>query len=180
MAVREIITSENPELRRVAKPVDASFLQSAEFAELVQDMRDTLLDSGGIGLAAPQIAESKRVLLFDVRATDIRLEEDAEPLLDTICVNPELIVMDSTLAAQWEGCLSVPGYLGYITRPQGLSLSYIDEWGQKQTRNLNGFLATVCQHEMDHLDGILYTDRIIDPSELIKQEDLPENEEEVD
>lgn len=180
MAVRVIITSENPELRRVAKPVDSSFLQSAEFAELVQDMRDTLLDSGGIGLAAPQIAESKRVVLFDVRATDVRLEEDAEPLLDTICVNPELIVTDSALAGQWEGCLSVPGYLGYVTRPQGLSLSYIDELGQKQTRNLNGFLATVCQHEMDHLDGILYIDRIIDPSELIKQEDLPENEEEVD
>ena len=180
MAVREIITSENPELRRVAKPVDASFVQSVEFAELVQDMRDTLLETGGIGLAAPQIAESKRVVLFDVRATDVRLEEDAESLLDTICVNPELVVTDSTLAGHWEGCLSVPGYLGYVTRPQGLSLSYIDESGQNQTRKLNGFLATVCQHEMDHLDGILYIDRVIDPTQLVKQEDLPENEEAVD
>ena len=174
MSIRKIITFEDPELRRVAKPVDKEFLATDDFRRLAEDMRDTLADSGGIGLAAPQIAESKRIVLFDVRPTDVRLEEGVDPLLDTLCINPELSVRDSTLAGYWEGCLSVPGYVGWVERPQGLTLSYLDENGIRHERALNGFLATVCQHEMDHLDGILYIDRIVDPDQLVKQEDVEE------
>lgn len=176
MSIRKIITFEDPELRRVAKRVEEDFLTTDDFRRLAEDMRETLADSGGIGLAAPQIAESKRIVLLDVRPSDVRLEEDVEPLLDTICINPELSVCDSTLAGYWEGCLSVPGYVGWVERPQGLTLAYLDENGIRQERTLNGFLATVCQHEMDHLDGILYIDRIVDPEQLVKQEDVVEKE----
>lgn len=180
MAVKNIITLEDRELRRVAKPVEEAFLQSAEYRELAKDMRDTLADSGGIGLAAPQIAISQRIVLFDVRRSDMRLPEGSESLLDTMCINPELSVTDHALGGFWEGCLSVPGYIGYVERPQGVVLSYIDETGTQQRKSLHGFLATVCQHEMDHLDGILYLDRIFEASRLIPQEALENDATDVD
>ncbi|MCY4656888.1 MAG: peptide deformylase [Gammaproteobacteria bacterium] len=179
MTIKRIITAENPDLRRVAKPVDLDTLATENFRQFAQDMRDSLADSGGIGLVAPQIAEPLRVVLFDVRDTDARIEEDAEPLLDTLCINPEVSVFDATTQGHWEGCLSVPGFVGYVERPQGLLLSYFDEDGQPQQRKLSGFLATVGQHELDHLDGILYIDRIFDRNLLISQEQLEADTESV-
>ena len=173
MAIRPIITFEDPNLRKVAKPVDKEQIGTAEFGQLLTDMRETLCDAGGIGLAAPQIDVNLRIVLFDVGSNEPRLEEHGEEgLVDTVCINPELTVFDATLAGQWEGCLSVPGYLGYVERPQGLRLQYLDEQGVSQHRDFENFLATVCQHEMDHLDGILYIDRIFDRKLLLAQEDL--------
>ena len=174
MSIRPILTSEALQLRRVAKTTDEAFLRTAEFRELVQDMRETLADAGGIGLAAPQIAESIRVILFDVRASDTRFGEEIQPLLDTICINPVVMVTDTTLDGYWEGCLSVPGYMGYVTRPRGIQMSYLDESGNPATHSFEGFMATVCQHEMDHLDGILYIDRVNRRSELIRQDEIAE------
>ena len=170
MAVREILTSDNPELRRVAKPVLAGFEQEPEFQQLVQDMRETLEDSGGIGLAATQIGELHRIVLFNVGTSDLRLEENVEPFTDTVCINPVLGLVDSEIQGYWEGCLSVPGKIGFVERPRGVVLRYVDELGKSQERILEGFLATVCQHEMDHLDGILYIDRISDSEQLVDLE----------
>ena len=162
MSIRTILTSENNDLRRVAKKVTEDQIGSAEMQALYQDMRDTLADSGGIGLAAPQIGVALRVALFDVRQ-DARLDSDEAPLEDLICINPELSVLDSTLSGHWEGCLSIPDRVGFVERPQHLRMTYMDECGESQQLTFRGFLATVCQHELDHLDGILYTDRIFVP-----------------
>jgi len=170
MAVRKIIRMGHPTLRKRARELNAHELASPETARLINDMVDTRADSGGIGLAAPQVDEPVRLAIIQIPGGPSRYGEiDSMPL--TIFANPEVEVIDRAAAGFWEGCLSVPGLRGYVERPQDIKVTYQDLAGARHVLELKGFLATVFQHEFDHLDGVLYIDRIKDPTKLVYEEE---------
>ena len=170
MAVRKIIRMGHPTLRQVAAPYPVDKLGTPEFDRLIEDMIDTLHDYGGIGLAAPQINEPVRVALIELPAGPSRYGElEAIPL--TVFVNPVLEPLPGPSAGYWEGCLSVPGLRGFVERPQALRVSALDRSGAPIRLEPRGFLATVFQHEFDHLDGRLYVDRLKDPTLLAFDEE---------
>ena len=165
VAVRKIIRMGHPNLRRTTRPLLPEELESAELRRLVADMIDTLHDYGGVGLAAPQVNESVRLVVVEVAGGATRYGE-LRPVPLTVCVNPEIDVLDQQTAGAWEGCLSIPGLRGYVERPQGIEVRFLDLHGRRQSLKAEGFLATIFQHEFDHLDGRLYIDRIDDPTKL--------------
>jgi peptide deformylase len=151
----------HPILRQVARPLRDDEIRGASTAALVADMIDTLHDYGGIGLAAPQVAESVRLAIVEIPGGASRYGEiPAMPL--TVFINPLIEVVDPVAQGYWEGCLSVPGLRGFVERPQHVRIRYTTLDGRTETIELTGFLATVFQHEFDHLDGKLYVDRITD------------------
>jgi peptide deformylase len=151
----------HPVLRRPADPLDPAAIASDEIKRLLVDMIDTLHDYGGIGLAAPQVGESVRLAIVEIPESGTRYGDiPGMPL--TVFVNPAITVLDEESRGFWEGCLSVPGLRGFVERPQGIRVDYLDLAGREQSVELSGFLATVFQHEFDHLDGKLYVDRITD------------------
>jgi peptide deformylase len=151
----------HPVLRQAAQPVAAEDLESPRLLGLVADMTDTLRDYGGIGLAAPQVGESLRLALIEIPGGATRYGDvPAVPL--TVLVNPTIEVLDPAVAGYWEGCLSIPGLRGFVERPQHIRVDYLGLEGERHALELRGFLATVFQHELDHLDGTLYIDRIKD------------------
>ena len=151
----------HPLLRERAHEVTAAQLRSGELRALLQDMQDTLHDYGGIGLAAPQIGESLRLAIIEIAGGPPRYG-DLAPLPLTAFVNPVITVLNDATAGYWEGCLSVPGLRGFVERPQHVRIDYTALDGSAQQLVLEGFTATVFQHEFDHLDGVLYVDRISD------------------
>ena len=152
----------HPTLRKVAAPVAPAALSDPGFKRLVEDMVDTLRDYGGVGLAAPQINESVRLAVIEIPGGPTRYGE-VPPMPLTAFVNPEVRVLDDAPNGVWEGCLSVPGLRGYVERPGHIKVSALNLAGQRISLELKGFLATVFQHELDHLDGVLYVDRLADP-----------------
>ena len=171
MAVRKIIRMGHPTLRRRARALRPEELTSGALHRLVADMVDTLHDYGGIGLAAPQVNESVRLALVEIPGGPTRYGElDHMPL--TVCVNPEIEIVDETETGYWEGCLSIPGLRGFVERPQHIRVRYLDLEGWQHALEARGFLATVFQHEFDHLDGRLFVDRIQDPTRLAFEEEF--------
>ncbi len=171
MAVRRIIKMGHPHLREVAQPVAHELIGSETLAALVEDMVDTLHDYGGIGLAAPQIDVPLRLAIIEIPGGPSRYGEiEAMPL--TTFINPSIEVLDPASAGYWEGCLSVPGLRGFVERPQHVRVRYTTDQGEAAELELQGFLATVFQHEFDHLDGVLYIDRIDDRSKLVFEEEF--------
>jgi peptide deformylase len=162
VAIRRVLRMGHPTLRRVARPVAPSELGTPWLHGLVKDMVDTLHDYGGVGLAAPQVGESLRLAVIEIGGGKSRYGEiPALPL--TVFVNPTVEVLDAATAGYWEGCLSIPGLRGFVERPQRVRIDYTTLGGDSAELTLSGFLATVFQHEFDHLDGRLYIDRIQDP-----------------
>lgn len=151
----------HPILRQPARPLEPEELGSDRIRALVEDMTDTLHDYGGIGLAAPQVGESIRLALVEIPGGPTRYGE-IEPMPLTVLANPTIEVLDPATAGYWEGCLSIPGLRGYVERPQHIRVDYVDLGGKPHALEVTGFLATVFQHELDHLDGTLYIDRIKD------------------
>jgi peptide deformylase len=170
MAVRKIIRMGHPMLREPAQPLSREHLESSWFERLVGDMVDTLHDYGGIGLAAPQIAEPWRLALIEIAGGPSRYGE-IPPVPLTVFVNPAIEVLDENTDGYWEGCLSVPGLRGFVERPRRVRVRYQGVGGDSFEVELGGFLATVFQHEFDHLDGKLYIDRIRDPKLLAFEEE---------
>jgi peptide deformylase len=156
----------HPLLRQVARPLSREEIASDDTVRLVTDMVDTLKDYGGIGLAAPQVGESVRLAIIEIDGSGSRYGEIPELPL-TIFINPEITVCeDAALGGYWEGCLSVPGLRGFVERPQHVRVNYLDHRAREQSLELRDFLATVFQHEFDHLDGRLYVDRMTDLRQL--------------
>lgn len=165
MAVREVLRMGHPLLRQAARPVNPAEIGTSAWCSLLEDMTDTLRAQGGIGLAAPQIGVSWRVAIIEIEGGATRYGElKALPL--AVFINPAVEVLDPATAGFWEGCLSVPGLRGYVERPQHIRVTYTDSAGDSQALELRGFLATVFQHEFDHLDGRLYVDRVRDTTKL--------------
>lgn len=166
MAVRKIIRMGHPTLRRVSRELLVEEIDSDEVHRLVADMIDTLHDYGGIGLAAPQVNEPVRLAIIEVSGGATRYGE-IESLPLTVFVNPTIEVLNTSTAGYWEGCLSVPGLRGFVERPQHIKVTSKNLRGEAQLLELEGFLATVFQHEFDHLDGKLYIDLITDSTKLV-------------
>ena len=142
-----------------------------ELRALLADMQDTMTALNGAGLAAPQIGAPWRVVIFGTDAPNPRYP-DAEIVPRTILINPELEPLGAQMEQGWEGCLSVPGMRGLVPRYQQLRYRGVDEWGRAIDRQVSGFHARVVQHEVDHLDGILYPMRMTDLSQFGFNEEL--------
>lgn len=165
MSAQTVIRMGHPTLRQVAQRVTAEEIDSPEFKQLLVDLYDTMKIEGGIGIAAPQINISKQVCLIELPANSERYGTLlASPLY--IIINPIITIVDQSHQGFWEGCLSVPGLRGFVERPRKISIEYMDENGQTKKIVVEDFLATVFQHELDHLFGKLYIDRITDFSKL--------------
>jgi len=133
---------------------------AAELTELIQDMHDTMQAHDGAGLAAPQIGVSLRVVIFGGR--DNPRYPDADEVPPTVLINPHIEVLDSTEEFGWEGCLSLPGLRGEVPRYSSIRYTGCAADGKHIERVANGFHARVVQHEVDHLDGVLYPMRMLD------------------
>lgn len=156
--IHDVLRMGDPRLWQKSLPV-GEFGTSA-LADLLKDMRDTMAHLNGAGLAAPQIAVRLRVVIFGVTANPRYPGIEAVP--DTVLINPQLTPLSEEEEEGWEGCLSVPGMRGLVPRWRRLRYSGFDEKGTRLEREVDGFHARVVQHEVDHLDGILYPMRIRD------------------
>ena len=175
MTIRKIARMGHPVLSKRA--VDVTDPADPELRRLVQDMIETMIDANGAGLAGPQVHESIRVVVFQAPASrsDPGLAEGeafdhTAPL--TVLINPVIEVMDRTVEGGWEGCLSVPGMRGWVERPAHIRYRGVGLDGRAIERTAKGFHARVVQHECDHLDGILYPQRMTDLTKLIFESEI--------
>ena len=160
MALREILTSEQPILRRKAHKVKTF---DAALQKLIDDMIETMEDAPGQGLAAPQVGVALRVIVVDALIDD----EDKESGVQLQLVNPEILKREGEQIGE-EGCLSIPGYLGIVKRAMHVTVRATNRKGKEVKIKASKNLARVLQHEIDHLDGVLFTDRIASPKDLFK------------
>jgi len=161
MAIRPVLKMGHPVLRQVADPVKR-FDEGLD--ELLADMDDTMRSLHGAGIAAPQIGVSLRVVIFEVQENP--RYPQVTPVPYTVLINPELTPIGHEEEDGWEGCLSVPGMRGLVPRLRQLRYRGVDRYGAPIDRTVEGFHARVVQHEVDHLDGILYPQRIRDLREF--------------
>tara|TARA_B100001540_G_scaffold68812_1_gene61976 strand:+ start:3494 stop:4018 length:525 start_codon:yes stop_codon:yes gene_type:complete len=148
MTVKVILTEPNKILRQVSKPVEKV---TKDEQILMDDMLETMYHANGIGLAAIQIGVPKRIIVMDISKKD----EKENPMY---FVNPTIKNKDKDLSTYEEGCLSVPNQFAEVDRPSTCEIEYLDYYGEKKILKANGLLATCIQHEMDHLEGILFID----------------------
>lgn len=175
MAIRKVARMGHPVLRQKAKPVPQNKLNSPALKTLIDDMIETMHEYGGIGLAAPQIHESLQVAIIALppelgQKEKSKKEEEPQDVL-TIFINPVIQVLDPAPQGFWEGCLSVPGLRGFVERPRKIRVEYFDLKGKKQSLVAEGFTATVIQHELDHLEGVLYIEKMKDMKKLAFNEE---------
>jgi len=150
MSILKIARLGHPVLRRVADPIDPEAVTSPAVQRLIQDLLDTVDDADGAGLAAPQVHASVRIVV---------LQLDPEVGME-VWVNPELTPTSDDELLTFEGCLSVPGLRGLVARPAEVTVRGLDQDGVAFERQLQGFPAVVAQHECDHLDGVVYVDKV--------------------
>lgn len=150
MATLPILTAPDPRLKVVSKPVDRV---DDEVRTLMADMLETMYNATGVGLAAPQVGVPKRVIVMDVA----REGEDPKPLK---MANPEILWRSDEEMVCEEGCLSVPDQYSEVSRPRAVKVRYLDEENEIREMDADGFLATCIQHEIDHLNGVLFIDHI--------------------
>jgi peptide deformylase len=148
MALREIIVIPDPRLKLVSEPVAAV---DSRVRRLVDDMLETMYDAPGIGLAAIQIAEPQRIVTIDLA----RKEEPKKPV---VLINPEIVWRSDEVSVYEEGCLSIPEYYEEVERPAKCRVRYLDLDGKAQELDCEGLMATCVQHEVDHLNGVLFID----------------------
>jgi peptide deformylase len=161
MAILKVARLGHPVLRQKAEPIPKDEIQSPRIQQLIDDMFETMHEYGGIGLAAPQVHEGVRVFVAGVRNADIvtPMSDDAEMPFITV-INPEVLPVTKEVVSDWEGCLSIPDIRGQVPRPDAVRLRAIDRTGQKYELVAKGLPARVIQHETDHLDGIVFFDRM--------------------
>jgi peptide deformylase len=150
MAIRDILILPDKRLRAVSKPVGKV---DAAVKKLVADMFDTMYDAPGIGLAAIQIGEGKRIVTMDLA----KKEGEKQPM---VFINPEIVERSEELSVHEEGCLSIPEYYEEVKRPAEVTIRYLDLDGKEQEARATGLFATCIQHEIDHLNGVLFIDHI--------------------
>lgn len=158
MAVVEVIKMGNPALRRMSRHVFLPELKKKKFQKLINNLIDTMHAENGAGIAAPQIAVRKRVFVMEMGDNPRYPTKESFPLL--IAVNPEIEPVGKKKVKSWEGCLSIPGLRGRLKRYKRIRLKALDRHGNPYEKMLSGFAAVVAQHELDHLDGKLFIDRM--------------------
>jgi peptide deformylase len=155
MAIRPIIETPDPRLRTRSTPVDGV---DDELRTLIDDMFETMYDAPGIGLAAIQVGVPKRVLVIDLQEP---AEEGGEPVRNPrVFINPEIVGESEAMSVYQEGCLSVPEQYADVERPESVTVRWLDRDGAGHEERLEGLLATCIQHEMDHLEGVLFIDHL--------------------
>lgn len=162
--IRELLKMGDPRLLRVAPAVPETMIGSAELDTLIADMFDTMHDAGGVGLAAPQIGVDLQLVIFGFDSSERYPDAPAVP--QTILLNPMITPLSQETEEGWEGCLSVPGLRGAVSRFSMIRYQGIDPKGAVIDRRAEGFHARVVQHECDHLIGRLYPSRITDFSKF--------------
>tara|TARA_Y100001935_G_C17033372_1_gene373629 strand:- start:6 stop:566 length:561 start_codon:yes stop_codon:yes gene_type:complete len=167
----EILKLGNPVLRLTAKELTKKEILSSEIQELIPKMWDVMRKAGGIGLAAPQIGISIQLAVIKLESDSDRYD-NIENSEEFIVFNPKLEILDDKKQGFWEGCLSVPGLRGYVERPRKLKIKYLNEKAEKKEIIVEDFLATVFQHELDHLFGFLYVDRLNSTKDLVFEDEL--------
>lgn len=163
--IRDIVHLGHPLLRAQAEPVtdfDASWIR-----QITTDMLATLMDSNGVGIAAPQIGESFRIIII---ASEPNARYPLAPRMEpVIMINPVYQISDPHQDKDWEGCLSIPGIRAMVPRYRAVLVTYQDQTGRNNTLLLNDFVARVFQHELDHLQGLVYLDRVEDSHDIIAE-----------
>jgi peptide deformylase len=155
MSILKVARMGHPVLRQKARPVQASDVKTPAFQKLIDDMCDTMEEYSGIGLAAPQVHEDLRLF---VAGYD---NEEGDPAFPRIVlINPVITVVDPEPVEDWEGCLSIPEIRGKVPRAREIRVSALDRHGKKIEMKARNFIARVIQHETDHLDGVLFLDRM--------------------
>ena len=165
MSRREIVEVGHPVLRECAREVSEEELRSDEVQRLIDDMVETMRAADGAGLAANQVAETLRIAVVEVRPGNPRYPYKA-PIPLTVVVNPVIEPLDDEVERINEGCLSVPNLRGEVPRHMGIRLRYTDRDGEEHEEVRRGLTAGTFQHELDHLDGVLFLDRVDDPATL--------------
>lgn len=150
MSVKPLIILPDPLLRQVSKPVERVDAPLLKFAG---DMLDTMYDAPGIGLAAIQVGEPLRLVVID-------LAKEGEPPAPHVFINPEIVATGDDANVHEEGCLSIPDYYAEVERPATVTVRYLDREGKQQEMQADGLMATCLQHEIDHLNGVLFIDHI--------------------
>lgn len=150
MTIKPLIILPDPLLRQASKPIERI---DTETQRLADDMLETMYDAPGIGLAAVQIGVPRRMLVIDVS----REGEEKTPL---VLINPEIVASSDDRSVYEEGCLSIPDYYAEVERPARVTVKYLDRDGKEQLTEAHGLLATCVQHEIDHLNGVLFIDYI--------------------
>lgn len=162
MAILKLARMGNPILRQKAQVVTQQEIKSPKMTEFISNMLDTLHDAKGLGLAAPQVSCSIQLAVIEIDPNNPRYKDSVhlpkQPLL--ILFNPEIQILDHEPQGYWEGCLSVPGIRGFVRRPRKIRVNYLNEKAEEKSLIAENFLSTVFQHELDHLDGNLFIDRI--------------------
>ena len=146
----------HPVLRAKARALDKAEIRSAAIQKLIDDMLDTMSEYHGVGLAAPQVHESVRLFVATIDPADDERREP-EPV---VIINPEITLVGSETIEDWEGCLSVPDIRGRVPRAREIVLRALDRHGERMELRVHSYPARVIQHETDHLDGILFFDRM--------------------
>jgi peptide deformylase len=155
MSILKVARMGHPVLRTKARPLTPADVRSNEIQRLIDDMFETMAEYHGVGLAAPQIHEDLRLFVADLGARDAEPEE--EPLA---IINPEIVPVGGEIVEDWEGCLSIPDIRGRVPRARAIKVRALDRYGKRLELNVENFAARVIQHETDHLDGILFFDRM--------------------
>ena len=150
MTIKPLIILPDPVLRQVSKPIERV---DADLQRLTDDMLETMYDAPGIGLAAIQVGVPRRMLVIDLSKEG----EEKQPL---VFINPEIVSSSDDRSVYEEGCLSIPDYYAEVERPANVTVKYLDREGKEQSVEADGLLATCLQHEIDHLNGVLFIDHI--------------------
>lgn len=155
----------DPILRRKAQPIND--ITNADVQKLIDSLMETALQSNGVGIAAPQVSQSYR--LFIVASRPNPRYPNAPEMKPIAMINPKITAYSEEMRKDWEGCLSVPGFRGLVPRYQAIEVKYLNREGEIKQQELTGFVARIFQHELDHLDGLLFLDRLESNDDLYTQ-----------
>jgi len=163
MSSLTILQRGEPVLAQVAQPVNT--INDPEITQLIMDLKNTVAQANGVGIAAPQVGISLR--LFIMCSAPSERYPDAPLLPPCVIINPKILKVSEQIELGWEGCLSVQGKRALVPRYSTIDVSYVDETGLMQNQTLSGFLARIFQHELDHLDGITFIERLDNENDAI-------------
>ncbi|MEQ9552651.1 MAG: peptide deformylase [Coleofasciculus sp. G3-WIS-01] len=163
----EIAQLGNPILRQLAQPIDN--VHEEHIQKLIEDLKAKAVAANGVGIAAPQVSQSCR--LFIVASRPNPRYPNAPTMEPTAMINPQLVAHSDEMVKDWEGCLSIPGIRGLVPRYQAIEVEYTNQQGKLQRQQFTDFVARIVQHEYDHLNGIVFLDRVESTQDLIKEQD---------
>ncbi|MFP4574218.1 MAG: peptide deformylase [Coleofasciculus sp.] len=161
----EIAQLGNPILRQLARPIDN--VQDESIQQLIEDLKAQAVAANGVGIAAPQVSQSCR--LFIVASRPNPRYPNAPTMEPTAMINPQIVAHSAEVVKGWEGCLSIPGIRGLVPRYQAIEIEYTNQQGKPQRQQLTDFVARIVQHEYDHLNGIVFLDRVESTQDLITE-----------